>query len=562
MRGRFNDAVRWLEGKGSSLLNVVLAGIQFGRLALFSVQQGRLRKRYQIKPETPILSYGEQLRGLIGDFSRKTSCHQYAFTSGSTSVPKRIPYPTSRLYLSKFVFWTFFLQACRAHGIGRRVLYVFSSFQEDQSVTSLLLEERNRPSLIAILPAPYRVERFEALRELARQYGSHAVRLWILTLSNPGVLYATNPSTISVFLDELSRNWSQHSRLVRDYYNFTCSGGKCESRDAAPFDSGLAEIARLLTSKGAQARLKKIAKSSRPLQLEEWAPGVEAVICWTGGYLRPFLRRLRQFLPPERYQLIPMYSMSTETIETIAHFARKRAAPVFLPLAPGVYYEFLDSEASPCPESLISATELKRGQTYTLIATDSYGLRRYNTQDLFLCRGFYRGLPDLEFSGRRSLEYSFTGEKLSANQVSAAIDEVRRILGSAGFITCVPSWPKGEAIPHYKLVVVREDQLYQPELRVRAERCLEKRLQRLNREYRAKRESGRLGPVRYCPVTLQEFTRRLRGKKRAASWESQFKFLPLYSTLWEENPRPFEQEVRSPHPIGRATTEGLRNVSE
>jgi hypothetical protein len=77
--------------------------------------------------------------------------------------------------------------------------------------------------------------------------------------------------------------------------------------------------------------------------MHELLPGLRAYCCWDGGYVIPFLQRIRQSLPAERFVHIAMYSMSTETLETLAYYVGSRAH--FLPIAPGVYYEFLPEGA-------------------------------------------------------------------------------------------------------------------------------------------------------------------------------------------------------------------------
>ncbi len=92
----------------------------------------------------------------------------------------------------------------------------------------------------------------------------------------------------------------------------------CEAPKSFP--SEVHKIARRLESRGCAERLTQIATSKAPLPLSACAPAVEAYICWTGGYVKPFLDRLATHLPSPRYKLIPMYSMSTETIETLPYF--------------------------------------------------------------------------------------------------------------------------------------------------------------------------------------------------------------------------------------------------
>jgi hypothetical protein len=49
-----------------------------------------------------------------------------------------------------------------------------------------------------------------------------------------------------------------------------------------------------------------------------------------------------------------------------------------------------------------------------------------------------------------------------------------------------------------------------------------------NCEYEHKRHSGRLGPITFENISLEEFLMRMPAAQ--GSWETQFKFLPLYRT--------------------------------
>jgi hypothetical protein len=380
----------------------------------------------------------------------------------------------------------------------------------------MLLEEQSLTSYISTLQAPYRVQSHPALRELRSKYGDTAVRLWILTLSNPGVLYSTNPSTMSTFFDELESYWESTSKLIQDW-----------CRDRRAFDRDVRRIARRIDSKGSRERLTAIGNSKTPPSVETYAPAVTTYICWTGGYVKPFLDRLHKYLPAERYRLIPMYSMSTETVETIADIRSESIS--FLPIAPGVLYEFREGEDAP----LLKPHELQPGHEYSLIVSDNYGLLRYDTGDVFLCCKKLRGLPDLSFQRRRDLEYSFTGEKLTADQITTAFEKLRQsdvTRLSREFLTCIPSQPEEDSIPHYKILIVADQSSDVKDSLVQLSKSCDKILADINCEYKAKRESGRLGPVRSMSITHSDF---LKLNRVSDSWETQFKFLPLYVQTWE-----------------------------
>lgn len=530
MTGLVNDALRYVIAWAIRLLGVVLEIRQRLRILRYAPNQRRLRRKYRIHSDTPVLAYGprvvEAIRHAAAHAARDT---QFALTSGSTGEPKKLLYTKRRLRKLKLTFSDMFIRACRDHGLQRTSLYVFSSFHRDSSLTSLLLNEAKLPSYFSTLQAPYRVQQHESIRSLVSEYGATAVRLWLLTIANPGVLYATNPSTISAFFDELKTNWSTCSKLVNDWHSHP-----------QRFDRAVRKIARRLDSRGSAERVRLIATSPTPVPLKHFAPAASAYICWTGGYVKPFLDRLAVHLPASHYRLIPMYSMSTETVETETVF-RNRGVH-FLPLASGVVYEFIKAGAEDEPENVLQPGQLKRGEMYAMVVSDGYGLRRYQTGDLFACRRIVDGLPDLAFLRRRALEYSFVGEKVTAEQLAEVFETLREVL-SDGFLTCVPSLPV-HGLPHYQICFVSSEHELdaQNDAQNLASHC-DELLSTLNCEYKHKRANGTLGPMTFIQTDAAEFAQRF-----GATWEAQFKFLPLYQRTWESvEPRPDVPHLNASH---------------
>jgi GH3 auxin-responsive promoter len=521
MRGIINDCLRRLIALGIKLLGLALAVRQRIQISTFGRNQKRLKRRYRINPTTPILTFGPEQEQFIEEAALRVGPGaRFAFTSGSTAKRKRILYTKRRLRAVRLAYVDFFARCCWSRGIDRTSLYVFSSVARDDSLTSMLLEESDLPSYLSSLQAPYRVHRAAAMQSLITDYGVTAVRLWILAISNPGVLYSTNPSTLSTFLDQLTAEWQRSSELIKDW---------CRSPEA--FSDEVRIIARRLESRGSHYRLRGIARSEVALPLSVVAPACEAYICWSGGYVKPFLDRLANHLPTNRYQLIPMYSMSTESLETVGHFNGNTLS--FLPLANHVLYEFIEEGLEDQPQNLQTSDQLTPGKTYSMVVSDRFGLRRYQTGDLFLCSGVIAGLPDLRFIRRRDLEYSFTGEKLTGEHVTMAFDVLRKEydLGTEAFLTCVPSQPAGEAIPHYKIILV-DGLITDARPGELARRC-DELFSKVNAEYRNKHQSGRLGRVRFLSLSRSEFIKGVAGRQRSHTWEAQFKFLPLYRSTWE-----------------------------
>jgi hypothetical protein len=227
-----------------------------------------------------------------------------------------------------------------------------------------------------------------------------------------------------------------------------------------------------------------------------------------------------------------MYSMSTETVETLTHFRGNDVA--FLPLASRVFYEFIEETKSDQPQNLLNPDQTEPGKTYSLVVSDPYGLRRYQTGDVFLCRGRVNGVPDLTFLRRSDLGYSFTGEKLTATQINIVFERLRAQfpeLDAEKFLTCVPSHPTTEPVPHYKVLLISHIAANKCNLSYErvAAKC-DELLSEINCEYKNKRVTGRLGPVRLVTAGTRTFAERFAEN---GSWETQFKFLPLYRRTWE-----------------------------
>lgn len=508
-RGRLsslNDALRAIIAIVIRLLGRVLHFVERRRMRNFARNQQLLRSRYSVSCDTPIIGFNSVLEDSISNKANQLGTQAlFAFTSGTTGNPKRLLYNKQRLRTLKLQFSDVFARACWSFRIHRTSLYVFSPFEKDDSVTSLLMSETRLPNYLSTLQAPYRVQGDKSIRALADKYGPTAVRLWLIAISNPGVLYATNPSTISTFIEELTSEWDRSRSLVKAWHD------KPDS-----FDKRVQSIARRIDSHGRSQRIARIAQSEKALPLNVIAPGTRTYICWTGGYVAPFLEKLNGQLPADIYRRIPMYSMSTEVVETVTSF--RDGAAKFLPMACGVLYEFLREGEADLPENLVGPGELTIGECYSMIVSDAFGLKRYQTNDLFRCEEMVHGLPSLIFVRRRGLEYSFSGEKLTAEQLCIAYRELRSKYPNDfadTFFTCFPSL--GMGLPHYVILAVGDSKSAQ-----NYSALCDELLGDINLEYRNKRSTGRLGCTQFRRETLAEFA------ARHPQWDSQFKILPLY----------------------------------
>jgi len=412
-----------------------------------------------------------------------------------------------------------FCRAFGAMGVRRTSLYVFSAIGTDDSLTSLMMAERQSlPPYFSSLQAPYRVHGHPAMLTLEKSYGTAAVRLWVLVISNPGAMYATNPSTIALFLEQLAEHWESCTALIRDW-----------GRDLNTFDPDVRRIAARLSSIGDAERIAVISNSATPLPFSQCVPALSFLCCWDGGYVRPYLDRVWVHLDSQAVRHLPMYSMSTETVETLPDFQDVDVA--FLPVAPGVLYEFLPVGSEEETAALLQPEVLKVGQEYSMVVSDPWGLVRYHTEDVFSVARRVSGLPDLRFERRLGLAFSFTGEKLTGDQARAAIQAVieqRSDLAQMPWLVLVPST---EPRPHYKLVMAGESPVLACS---QIGPLLDTALGWVNQEYLDKRRSGRLGAPEAIPMPFEDALRWVGRQQPGRRWETQFKFLPMVTTPWEK----------------------------
>ncbi len=516
MRGTIQDGLRSLISFWVRLLGHGLELLHRIRLTQYRRRYQRLRDRYGLEDDTPICRHGEVLNQRL-----KMAAGQgvnFAATSGSSGVPKQIPYSKGRVRQVKALYMDAFCRAFSAMGIRRTSLYVFSATKVDDSLTSLMMaERRDLPPYLSTLQAPYRVHGHPRMLALEDRYGSAAVRFWVLVISNPGAIYATNPSTIALFLEGLSSDWSRSTKLIQDWLD-----------NPKDFHRDIRRIAARLSSKGDSKRLLAIRQSGKPLPFSECVPGLSFLCCWDGGYVRPYLDRVWAHLDAVRCRHLPMYSMSTETVETLPHFNQPGVA--FLPVAPGVLYEFLPAGAEEHPDALLRPEQLDVGHEYSMVVSDPWGLIRYHTEDVFSVERMIDGLPDLRFRRRLGLAFSFTGEKLTGDHAREA---VRRVINQRQDLEHVP-WmvmvPAAKPQPHYKLVVASDEAVLGAS---QVAQLLDSALSEVNREYADKRRSCRLISPKVVIMSFDDALRSVGRQPPDRRWETQFKFLPLVTTTWE-----------------------------
>ncbi|HSQ58080.1 MAG TPA: GH3 auxin-responsive promoter family protein, partial [Gemmata sp.] len=300
---------------------------------------------------------------------------------------------------------------------------------------------------------------------------------------NVSQFMAANPSTLVQFARTLD---AEKESLLRDLRDGTLRHDLDIPADVRDFlTQKLPRDAKKATQLAAVAE-----KTGHLLPTDVWPAEGTVINVWTGGSMGPYLRQLPQYFgnPPVR----DLGLLASEGRMTI---------PLEGGTASGVldiwshYFEFIPEAEIDSPNpTVLGAHELAEGKSYYLIPTTAYGLYRYHISDLVRVTGFFGRTPLVEFLGKGHRFANLTGEKISEYHVTKAMDAVAgRVHLPLTAYSLAPIWDDRQ--PYYGLFIEEADAADEPALR-RFLAEFDKQLGEENIEYAAKREGGRLGPVR------------------------------------------------------------------
>ncbi|MBS0203705.1 MAG: GH3 auxin-responsive promoter family protein [Planctomycetes bacterium] len=484
-------------------------------LAAYRIRQQALAGRFRVAKVVP-QPYTEVTRAAIRErANRCIGSWDFAWTSGTTSEPKQVFYPASRLQRLADHFVDQVLLATESQGITNPQFFFLNSFANDRSLSALL--SRSIPSrlLTAELLESYFVLRSAAVH-LFPHYSSLGLQWALLWSLRPTVVTTVNPSSLCVLLRNGREAWPALREQV------------LQILDEPDWQEALDRCGLSPTRFDVLDWLAATTEAPTP---DEMLPQVELIYCWQGGYVRPFVDQLRDQLLPRQPCLFPMFSLSTEVV---AHSVFPQLSQTAgLPIYPGCCYEFLPRDAESTSGNILLPWELVAGQEYRMVVSDDYGLVRYDTQDLFRCVGHVDDTPLIDFVRRYGLNYSFTGEKVTDHHLQQACAEVARVNGLTGAaFTCFPQRGVGP-VPGYLFVLLAPDCTMDRES---VARQLDDALCRINSEYAAKRMTKRLATPQVITMSAEMLIAKLaRALPRTAGANpGQFKLLPLYTVLWED----------------------------
>ena len=475
-------------------------------------------------------------------------------TSGSTSTPKLIPVTASLMRQKVAAFAVFWGGVYRDHP-GVRTGTLVSNFIDAGG------SERTGSGLEICSESSFWARRGRGLHGLRRwplpaelrRVADVDARLYAiarLLLQSPlHCIMCLNPSTLLQFCRTVAERSGELADGLRT--------GSWGTRDASvlaalDIDGAAALRSHLVADPAAARRLAAATRDGRPPPLRALWPELELVVCWRSGIVQPYFSQLAPY---------------TDGVPVRDYVSQSSECMMAIPLADGTsggtlaytshFFEFIaETDVDDDDPATRFAWQLDAGMRYELVVTTGGGLYRYRTGDCVRVDGFSGRVPVIEFLYRLGRTSSVTGEKLTEHQVLEAAREAAVETGHEPFeFLCHPCTGR---VPHYGVMVdspaapvdAKADAAADappgddPDARWLA--AFERGLERANSEYRDKRASGRLGPVRLRRVARHALARARAARKAPGVSDEQVKAEVLTARL--DCHRDVDPAVPAPRP--------------
>ncbi len=410
----------------------------------------------------------------------------YARSSGTTGTPKHIPVTPTYVaeYRQPRRVWARQVTQAFPGLLKGKILGVHSPRIEGRTPTgvpygSITVALSGSPSLgdrvdrFGVEAVPRRVFLIEDYEQ--RYY----TVLRMAAQENVSLAAAVNPSTLVL----LAKKLDEHAdRLIHDLEDGTLEG--LDTLHPEIREEVLARL-RAAPDQAERMRASRI-KRGFVLPTDLW-PDLAGLICWKGGSAPFYLAKLATtfpnrkvydygFLATEGAFSIPLSTDGAKgVVSVLGHFLE------FIPEAE------MDAGRT---DNAQHAGQLEPGQSYRVVITASNGLYRYDINDVVECVGRHEATAEIVFVHKGGNMISITGEKIGEAHV---VEAMRRVGAStklplAGFSVSAELTDP----PRYLFAVELESDVGDATLRALLEAC-DRELGDVNVEYRAKRDSLRLG---------------------------------------------------------------------
>jgi hypothetical protein len=397
---------------------------------------------------------------------------RYAMTSGTTGKPKIIPMlPRTNQMLRHYQLLSTYAQYQGIPKIFQGKMLVISGQEVEGYLESGTPYGSMSGMLTAALPSVLQAKRFlpEAIHSITEYQQKYLyLTAWALSEPDISVVATANPST---FLKLLEMGWQHFSQLV-EQLALSC---KNSPDGVAPFPRPTRRRLRDLQS---------FLGHEDQLTVEALWPRLKAVVTWTGGSCGVLIPKLKSRLPAKT-AIVEMGYLSSELLGSLnVNVQANQCVPTFQEN----FFEFVEQNDWDADRpNTLTLEQLETGKRYYVLVTTMNGLYRYFMNDLIEVTGRFHSTPTIHFVQKGKGVTNLTGEKLYEFHVMDAVEAIQLAYQTIVEFYVMLADPLTLQYTLY---------LEHPPLDFFVGYKLEQHMGQANLEFHAKRESGRLQPLR------------------------------------------------------------------
>lgn len=494
---RFDEATRDPRRTQTELLLGMLrrnADTEYGRRYNFA----SINSIADYQKQVPLITYAdiqqdmERVAGGAKNVFTAEDPVMFAQTSGTTGKPKFIPVtPTDQGRAHKDQMRTWLYHAQKAHPgiLDYKVVSMVSPAIEGYTESGVPFGStsghiyKNMPGVVRrAYSIPYEVFEIE-------DYQAKYYTIMRISLEHDVRFLATaNPSSILQLMDK-ANEYSED--LIRDIRDGTLSG----QQDIEPAIRQLVEKRlRPNPKRSAQLDAMRSRRDGRLVPGDYW-PDLGLIGCWKGGTVGHYLEKFDPWFNPDGTRPVPVRDWGYLSSEARGSIPLSDEGSKGVLTVATNFFEFVavdEVEAKPDkPASwpFLTTADLEIDGEYYIFVTTTSGLYRYDINDVIQVAGRYHQTPEIVFLRKGRGMTNITGEKLSVNQV---IDSVQSAARTSGLI---PAHFKAEADTDRSRYILRVEFAghTEEEQQLAFLQEVDRYLKEVNIEYKAKRDSSRLG---------------------------------------------------------------------
>jgi hypothetical protein len=494
---RFDEATRDPRRTQTELLLGMLrrnADTEYGRRYNFA----SINSIADYQEQVPLITYAdiqqdmERVAGGAGNVFTAEDPVMFAQTSGTTGKPKFIPVtPTDqgRAHKDQMRTWLYYAQKAHPGILDYKVVSMVSPAIEGHTESGVPFGStsghiyKNMPGVVRrAYSIPYEVFEIE-------DYQAKYYTIMRISLEHDVRFLATaNPSSILQLMDKANEYSEDLIRDIRD-------GALSSQQDIEPAIRQFVEKRlRPNPKRAAQLDAMRSRRDGRLVPGDYW-PDLGLIGCWKGGTVGHYLEKFDPWFNPDATRPVPVRDWGYLSSEARGSIPLSDEGSKGVLTVATNFFEFVavdEVEAKPDnPESwpFLTAADLEMGGEYYIFVTTTSGLYRYDINDVIQVAGRYHQTPEIVFLRKGRGMTNITGEKLSVNQV---IDGVQ---SAARATDLIPAHFKAEADTDRSCYILRIEFAghaeEEPQLAFLQE--VDRYLKEINIEYKAKRDSSRLG---------------------------------------------------------------------